>query len=126
MLIQINEIVCETKNLLSARFFSFYFSLLPLQIMPFLLLLSALLAGCTIYGSIFGIEMAHAHIYDALWFNTLWGIVLIYSCVECIRRRAWRHPIIAPQALASLSLSQFFGYSANFTISGVRNRELKA
>ena len=34
-------------------------------------------------------------LYDALWFHTLWGIVLIYACFECIRRRVWRRPIIA-------------------------------
>ena len=63
--------------------------------MHILLPIAALLAGCTIYERIFGTEMAHAHIYDALWFHTLWGIVLIYACFECIRRRVWRRPIIA-------------------------------
>ena len=65
-----------------------YYLLLTLN---FLLPLAVLLAGCTLYERLFGTEIAHAHIYDALWFHTLWGIVvLIYACQECIRRKIWK------------------------------------
>lgn len=58
-----------------------YYSLLTttdslLLTLNFLLPLAALLADCTLYERMFGTEIVQAHIYDALWFHTLWGIVL--------------------------------------------------
>ena len=38
--------------------------------------LTTLLAGCTLYEHIFGTEIANAHLYDALWFQTLWASFL--------------------------------------------------
>ena len=50
-----------------------YYLLLTFKV---LLPLTTLLAGRTLYERIFGTEIANAHLYDALWFKTLWASLL--------------------------------------------------
>lgn len=52
-----------------------YYNLLTTNSSP-TLPLTTLLEGCTLYERIFGTEIANAHLYDALWFKTLWASLL--------------------------------------------------
>ena len=61
---------------------STYYLLLTFK---FLRPLTTLLAGCTLYEHVFGTEIANAHLYDALWFQTLWAsflFMLVWNALD--------------------------------------------
>lgn len=57
--------------------------------------ISLFLAGCTIYERIYDTTAVHEYIYDALWFQILWGIVILYVSYRCLKYRLWQqtHPL---------------------------------
>ena len=106
----------------SRKLITIYYLLLTtyslLLTLNFLLPLAVLLAGCTLYERLFGTEIAHAHIYDALWFHTLWGIVLVYACMEGIRRKIWKRPLIALLHAAFVLIAIGYAFTCYHATSG--------
>lgn len=92
-----------------------YYLLLTLN---FHLPLAALLADCTLYERMFGTEIAHAHIYDALWFNTLWGIVFVYACMECIKRKIWKRPFVVLLYVVFVLIAVGYAFTCYHAIRG--------
>lgn len=86
--------------------------------MKFLIPLSLLLAGCTVYERLFGTSDAHIYIYDALWFQLLWGIVLVYVAYRCVRAKMWRRPLLALHHVAFLLMVIGYGFTTFSATTG--------
>ena len=65
-----------------------------------------------------GTEIVHAHIYDALWFHTLWGIVFIYSCMECIKLKIWKRPFVVLLHVAFVLIAVGYAFTCYHAIRG--------
>ena len=52
--------------------------------------LVVVLAVTTFVGQARGAAFAGAHVYHAVWFALLWGVLAVLTLVACVRMRLWR------------------------------------
>ena len=67
-----------------------------------------------------GTAFAGAHVYHAVWFALLWGVLAVLTLVACVRMRLWRRVPLAV-AVASWLLPGHSGGSPDYvSVGGAR------
>ena len=71
--------------------------------------LVVVLAVTTFVGQARGTAFAGAHVYHAVWFALLWGVLAVLTLVACVRMRLWRRvPLLSCRCCCFMAPSWSF------------------